>query len=68
MIESLPAGCCAGCEVSITNDGDFTVATVKFYPNVMHVKVDRKNATYRELFDKIREAFLQCHAWKDVQF
>ncbi len=67
-MQPIPAGTMDSLEITVKNDGDFTIAVVKLYPNVMEVKVDRRKASYAELFNEIQKAFLQVYAHKDVQF
>jgi hypothetical protein len=62
------AGALGGLEIVIKNDTLVTEATVKLYPHVMKVEVDRRKSTDEDLWNEIKKAFHKLHASKDVQF
>lgn len=55
-----------GLEVKVQWDSaDKVVAVVRLYPNEIRIEVPRES-NYAELFDKIKLAFLELYAEKDV--
>lgn len=56
-----------GLDISIKIEDSTVVAAVSLYPHRIDVKVPR-STPYDELFDKIKVAFLELYANKDVQY